>query len=283
MNSELVANLLEPAKEGTLPDDAAQQIALFMASGQFAAAWSSFLNDHMTAAATSSLYEGLRIAAVGELGEWSAVLIQPSRTTAMTTLSSGSYAITTPPSFNLVYVIEAPAGISLRRYRIANFPAKGDLPANLSATFVSEEPIATGSIFSLPAGEFASNLVGDVQSCKFLRFSGPDEFPFVYSFDPELLSLKCVSFADTAMTGEHFFIQLAKHILVCGIGDEDELAGLGDYVADLAIDPAINVVTRWKALQAAARNSKSNGIRVLEAMAQEDLPNLARLAQSQLA
>lgn len=204
-----------------------------------------------TARATGSLYLDQRLELIEESDGWMALVLRvpPERR-----------SVSTAAGPSVVHLLEAPAPLAARSYRVAGFPENGDLPGGMRLEEGEGFAVAPGDTFIIPAGPRAVSLHGPLAESRFLRFSGPTEAPITVSFEAGDDRPRAVAFTDQEASGRQFFAALLFDLVRGTPGqaplrlDEEDLASVRGFI-DMGLGDDTHLVTKWKLAQLAGRIS----------------------------
>jgi len=231
-------------------DSTPEWVASYSASDVASVARAALEEDTYSPLASASLYTNQKLELIERAGDWRTFLVKVPYNTD---------SISTSVDDSIMLVLSAPGPLEMSCYKVDGFPIGNDIPANMSLSDPYKISISAGDTFFVPAGVYATKVLGSLDEAVFLRFSGKMQSAYLVSFFPETLSLRAVSYGDNDLSGKQFFADLLskvissrQHLKDYGFTPE-EMHAIGQFVAQSLQDASLPIPIQWRMCQVAAR------------------------------
>jgi hypothetical protein len=264
----------EPRKMSALPrwlDD-------YASSSQVASAHRTMLNQRMTSAATSALFDNQKIIPIDNASGWNSMLVAADRATD---------GFATPVCPAIVVVLRSEMPVRLRYAPVVGLGDIDDIPGRPIVGDDRMIEIEQGCAFVIPHGPYAFKLEPVTGCPVFLRFNGPMRSSLTFAFPDARSSAAAISFGSADDTGRHFFASLVEELTKPGsplsaaaLSAEDKVTfttGLNDL-----IESDVHHFSRWKLIQALGRHRPGDAVAHLKVLSESANANIRQKAQAAL-
>jgi hypothetical protein len=255
--------------------DAPKLLEEYSKSSKVVNVFEALENPAHSALATAEMYLDQRSEVIELTEDWNSIALR---------VDSVSGSISSSGSDSYVYVYSAKERVKIKSYEIVGFPSLGDIPQKMSLKHLRDDYLSQGQLYYIKAGGFAIQMLGAVDSFRFLRINSAIKSEYVVSFDAGTLEMKSIAMSDGVNTARLLFATLLTAVMQDTLGARssrlvENLAHDLPEFLQFGLNDDTNISAKWKLLQVAGRYHPILASNWLTEIAHSHLPKASALAK----